>query len=291
MKTVSDIAVLRSAVRNLRKNGGTVALVPTMGALHDGHLSLVHAAQKGADHVIVSIFVNPMQFGAGEDLDAYPRQLARDEKLLADAGTALLWAPDAKTIYPDGFQTVISTPRAATGLCGESRPGHFDGVATIVCKLLNQVQPDVALFGEKDYQQLTVIKTMVRDLDMPVRIEAVPTMREADGLAMSSRNAYLTQQQRAQAAALPQAMQDAIAAIEAGSPVEMALAQLKAALLQSGFDPIDYTQLRMADTLAVPDFDTLKPMDALRLLVAARIGKTRLIDNMPLDWQAKIAAN
>lgn len=288
MKTVNDIAALRRETDALRagaKGQTTLALVPTMGALHDGHLALVKAAQERADNVAVSIFVNPTQFGAGEDLDAYPRQLARDQQLLEQAGAALLWAPNVATMYPNGFQTIISTPDAAQGLCGAKRPGHFDGVATIVCKLLNQVRPDIALFGEKDYQQLAVIKTMVRDLDMTVRIEGMPTVREADGLAMSSRNAYLTPEQRAAAATLPHAMKAAIANIESGGAVDAALAQLQSALLGAGFHAIDYTQICMADTLAEPDYAGLEHRAHLRLLVAAHIGKTRLIDNMPLRWR------
>lgn len=292
MKTVTDIAALRLATGALREGESAhskqgqyrLALVPTMGALHDGHLALVRAAQQRAAHVVVSIFVNPMQFGAGEDLDAYPRQLARDQDLLKDAGVDLLWAPHVAAIYPNGFQTVISTPEAAKGLCGAKRPGHFDGVATIVCKLLNQVQPDIALFGEKDYQQLCVIKTMVRDLDMTVGIKGVPTVREADGLAMSSRNAYLTAEQRSAAAILPNAMKAAIADIESASPVAPALAQLQSALTKAGFHAIDYAELRMADTLAEPDYTDLEHGAQLRLLVAARIGKTRLIDNMAVHW-------
>jgi pantoate--beta-alanine ligase len=285
VKTVNDIIALRLAAKLLRNGGKSIALVPTMGALHDGHLALVKAAQERADHVAVSIFVNPTQFGAGEDLAAYPRQLARDQQLLEEAGAALLWAPDVAAMYPNGFQTVITTPNAAKGLCGEKRPGHFDGVATIVCKLLNQIQPDIALFGEKDYQQLAVIKTMVRDLDMPVAIEGVPTVREADGLAMSSRNAYLTVDQRAAATTLPNAMMAAIADIESGGIVDAALAQLQSALSVAGFHTIDYAEIRMADTLAEPDYDALKAGANLRLLAAAHIGKTRLIDNMPLLWR------
>ena len=187
-------------------------------------------------------------------------------------------------MYPAGFQTVISTPQAAQGLCGAKRPGHFDGVATVVCKLLNQVDPDIALFGEKDYQQLAVIKSMVRDLDMDVTIEGVPTIREADGLAMSSRNAYLSAEQRQSAVTLPNAMKAAIADIQTGAKVDQALATLQHALEQAGFHQCDYADLRVANSLAVPDFDTLKGGTELRLLVAAHIGKTRLIDNMPLFW-------
>ena len=284
MQAVSDIMSLRTATKGLRNTGASLALVPTMGALHDGHLALVEQAKRRADHVAVSIFVNPTQFGEGEDLDAYPRQMARDKALLEEAGAALLWVPNVQTMYPAGFQTVISTPQAAQGLCGAKRPGHFDGVATVVCKLLNQVAPDIALFGEKDYQQLAVIKSMVRDLNMDVAIEGVPTIREADGLAMSSRNAYLSVEQRQSAVTLPNAMKAAIADIQTGVKVDQALATLQNSLEQDGFHQCDYAELRVANSLAVPDFDTLKGGTELRLLVAAHIGKTRLIDNMPLFW-------
>ncbi len=284
MQAVSDIMSLRTATKDLRNTGASLALVPTMGALHDGHLALVEQAKRRADHVAASIFVNPTQFGEGEDLDAYPRQLARDKALLEEAGAALLWVPDVQTMYPAGFQTVISTPQAAQDLCGAKRPGHFDGVATVVCKLLNQVDPDIALFGEKDYQQLAVIKSMVRDLDMDVTIEGVPTIREADGLAMSSRNAYLSVEQRRSAVTLPNAMKAAIAEIQTGGNVDHALAILQNSLEQAGFHQCDYAELRVANSLAVPDFETLKGGTELRLLVAAHIGKTRLIDNMPLFW-------
>ncbi|MCT2399156.1 pantoate--beta-alanine ligase [Novosphingobium mangrovi (ex Huang et al. 2023)] len=280
MQTVHSLDPLRSAVAELRKTG-TLALVPTMGALHEGHLTLVREARARAAHVAVSIFVNPLQFGAGEDLDAYPRQLERDSALLEAEGVDLIWAPTVDAMYPQGFATNISVTGVSEGLCGAARPGHFDGVATVVCKLFHQVLPDIALFGEKDWQQLAVIRRMARDLDLtrPCAddIIGVPTVREADGLAMSSRNAYLTPEQRAQAVALPAAMKTAIAAIEAGEPVNDALATLEAALLAGGFAAIDYAQLRDAENLTPLDRPAARPM---RLLVAARIGKARLIDNM-----------
>lgn len=280
MQTVNRIDPLRDAVAALRRDG-PLALVPTMGALHEGHLTLVREARRHAAHVAVSIFVNPRQFGAGEDLDAYPRRLAEDSALLAAEGVALLWAPDAAAMYPAGYATNVSVSGVSEGLCGGARPGHFDGVATVVCKLFNQVRPDLALFGEKDWQQLAVIRRMARDLDLVRphvdRIIGVPTVREADGLAMSSRNAYLTPAERAAAACLPQAMRAAIARIGAGEPVEAVLAALRAALLAGGFVAVDYAELR--------DAETLVPLAArgdgpARLLVAARIGKARLIDNM-----------
>ena len=283
MQTATTLEVLRSAVAALRAGGRTVALVPTMGALHEGHLTLVREARKHADAVAVSIFVNPKQFGPGEDLDAYPRRMAADAALLEGEGVELLWAPPADAMYPAGFATNVAVSGVSEGLCGAARPGHFDGVATVVCKLFNQVRPDVALFGEKDWQQLGVIRRMARDLDLVApRVEAiigVPTVREADGLALSSRNQYLSPEARARAAVLPQAMREAIAALLAGSAVAPTLAALEAHLLQAGFDRVDYAELA--------DADSLLPLGALgsgraRLLVAARIGGTRLIDNMPV---------
>jgi pantoate--beta-alanine ligase len=252
-----------------------------MGALHDGHLTLVREAKRHAAHVAVSIFVNPLQFGANEDLDAYPRQLERDCALLAGEGVDLVWAPRVEAMYPKGFATNISVAGVSDGLCGASRPGHFDGVATVVCKLFNQVRPDMAFFGEKDWQQLAVIRRMARDLDL-VRpradaIHGIPTVREADGLAMSSRNAYLTPEQRQSAAALPAAMRSAIAEIESGVDLGDALAQLARALLAAGFLSVDYAELRDAADLSLLPARSDQPM---RLLVAARIGKARLIDNM-----------
>jgi len=280
MQLIHELDPLRSAVDTLRADG-SLALVPTMGALHDGHLTLVREAKRLAAHVAVSIFVNPLQFGANEDLDAYPRQLERDCALLAGEGVDLVWAPRVEAMYPKGFATNISVAGVSEGLCGASRPGHFDGVATVVCKLFNQVRPDMAFFGEKDWQQLAVIRRMARDLDL-VRphvdaIHGVPTVREADGLAMSSRNAYLTPEQRQSAAALPAAMRSAIAEIESGVDLGDALAQLARALLAAGFLSVDYAELRDAADLSLLPARSDQPM---RLLVAARIGKARLIDNM-----------
>jgi pantoate--beta-alanine ligase len=274
--------MLRTALGQLRVDGAArIALVPTMGALHEGHLMLVRRARAEADHVVASIFVNPKQFGANEDLDAYPRQLAEDAAMLEAEGVALLWAPDASAMYPAGFVTNVSVAKVSEGFCGAARPGHFDGVATVVCKLFNQVQPDVAFFGEKDFQQLAVIRAMARDLDLTrphvSAIIGVPTVREADGLAMSSRNRYLSADQRRAAAALPRAMQAAVAAIEGGAAVAAALAELEAEIVAAGFGSVDYAALADADSLA--------PLTAVgehpaRLLVAARIGGTRLIDNL-----------
>ena len=280
MQTVHALDPLRNAVDALRATG-TLALVPTMGALHEGHLTLVREARKLAARVAVSIFVNPLQFGAGEDLDAYPRMLERDSALLAAEGVDLLWAPTVEVMYPRGYATSISVTGVSDGLCGAARPGHFDGVATVVCKLFNQVRPDLALFGEKDWQQLAVIRRMARDLDLlQPHVDAiigVPTVREADGLAMSSRNAYLTPAERQAAPALPRAMREAIAAIGAGAPVAASLAALEQALLGAGFASVDYAVLADAESLAPLPARGSGPA---RLLVAARIGKARLIDNM-----------
>lgn len=280
MQIIQHREVLRNTLASLRGDGGTVALVPTMGALHEGHLQLVREARGRADHVVASIFVNPRQFGPNEDLDAYPRQLERDAGLLKGEGVAVLWAPAAQEMYPDGYATNVSVAGVSEGLCGASRPGHFDGVATVVLKLFNQVRPDLALFGEKDWQQLAVIRRMARDLDLTQphadAIHGVPTVREADGLAMSSRNAYLSAADRQRAAALPQAMRDAVTAMNAGQPSAKALAGLRAALLDGGFSSVDYVELRDGESLQPAD----GPTRQARLFVAARIGGTRLIDNM-----------
>lgn len=284
MQTINRIDPLRNAVDALRGVGGgngRLALVPTMGALHEGHLTLVREAKRRAAHVAVSIFVNPLQFGPGEDLAAYPRQLARDAALLEAEGVDLLWAPDLAQMYPDGHATNISVAGVSERLCGEARPGHFDGVATVVCKLFNQVRPDLALFGEKDWQQLAVIRRMARDLDLSrpqaTQIIGVPTVREADGLAMSSRNAYLTVAEREAAAALPGAMRAAIDRVRAGEPIAAGLAALESTVLAAGFASVDYARIADAETLA--SLDALGERPA-RLFVAARIGKARLIDNM-----------
>lgn len=282
MQMIQQLEVLRSAVADLRQGGATLALVPTMGALHEGHLTLVREARRRANHVAVSIFVNPRQFGAGEDLDRYPRQLERDAALLREESVALLWAPDAAVMYPEGYATNVSVAGVSEPLCGANRPDHFDGVATVVLKLFNQVQPDCALFGEKDWQQLAVIRRMARDLDLlqpPAdAIIGVPTAREADGLAMSSRNAYLSAEQRRQAAALPKAMRAASAALRNGAPASGPLEELRRTLLESGFDAIDYAELRDDDTLT----ELASAEHGARLFVAARIGGVRLIDNMAI---------
>jgi len=282
MQTVDRLESLRFAVDELRTRG-SVALVPTMGALHEGHLALVREARRRAACVVVSIFVNPKQFGPGEDLAAYPRTFEEDRRVLAAESVDLLWAPSPSEVYPEEFSTTVSVAGLSEGLCGAVRPGHFAGVATVVLKLFNQVRPDLAMFGEKDFQQLAVIRRMARDLDLNrPRVNAiigVPIVREADGLAMSSRNRYLSPQERAAAAALPQAMREAVAQIEAGTPVPEALAALREQVLAAGFSSIDYAALADSDSLALLSEHPRRPA---RLLVAARIGGTRLIDNLPL---------
>jgi len=255
---------------------GTLALVPTMGALHAGHMALIAEAKKRSDQVAASIFVNPAQFAAGEDFGRYPRRERQDAQMLEEAGCDLLWAPSVEDVYPRGFSTTISVSGVSERWEGEARPGHFDGVATVVAKLLLSVRPDIALFGEKDFQQLAVIRRMVRDLDIPVEIAAVPTVREADGLALSSRNTYLSPKERQRAAALPLALESARRAIRRGTPVSEVLDEVRTSLRSGGFSRIDY--------VALVDAGTLEPLDSsqgqMRLIVAAVIGTTRLIDNV-----------
>ena len=279
MQIIRDADALKREILALRADGGTIAFVPTMGALHDGHMALVAEARLRADHVVASIIVNPTQFAASEDLSVYPRREAADAAMLDSAGVAILWAPDVETMYPDGPEATVRAGSAAEGLDGTSRPGHFDGVATIVARLFEQVRPDVAVFGEKDYQQLAVIRQMVSAEGLDVEIVGVPTQRDADGLALSSRNAYLSEEERAAARALPRALGEAAAAIEAGGDVAEALDKARARLESAGFDPIDYVALHDAETLA-----PLTKLDRpARLLAAARMGRTRLIDNQPVN--------
>jgi pantoate--beta-alanine ligase len=250
-----------------------------MGALHKGHITLVEKARELADISVAYIFVNPTQFGPNEDFAKYPRTLENDQKLLSAAGCDLLYAPTVGEIYPEGFTAKIDPGPLANVLEGKFRPGHFAGVATVVAKMLNQVMPDVALFGEKDYQQLLIIRRIVRDLDIPVRIIGVPTVRDADGLALSSRNAYLTPDERRRASALPRVLNETAGKIQNGSVIADALKSGRENLLMAGFASVDY--LELADT------ETLAPLDdlyaAARLLVAARMGITRLIDNISID--------
>ncbi|HEX6860209.1 MAG TPA: pantoate--beta-alanine ligase [Caulobacteraceae bacterium] len=274
LKTVRTAADLRAQVRAWKREGLTVAMVPTMGALHEGHLSLVRLAKEKADRVVASIFVNPTQFAPHEDFDAYPRAEDRDAGLLEAAGCDLLYAPTAAEMYPQGFATTVTVAGVSEPMDGAARPHHFAGVATVVTKLLTQCEPDIAVFGEKDYQQLLVIKRLVRDLDLPVEIVGAPTARAEDGLALSSRNAYLTPEQRRLAAALPATLKRAAEAVAAGQAVTEAEAKAVADLLASGFDNVDYVEVRDADTLQ-------RPAGAnARIFVAAWLGKTRLIDNM-----------
>ncbi|WP_296049661.1 pantoate--beta-alanine ligase [uncultured Alteromonas sp.] len=280
MQFIESLSALRELRQSWRSNGQTVAFVPTMGNLHDGHLDLVKQAKSLADKVVVSIFVNPMQFGANEDLDAYPRTLDADRSKLEAHGVDALFFPAVEDVYPRGLteQTIVEVPAISELLCGASRPGHFRGVATVVCKLFNMVQPEVACFGEKDFQQLQVIRTMVEDLSLPISIVGVPTRRQEDGLAMSSRNGYLSAEQRATATRIYAAMKQMHEAItarqESYDDIERKASQT---LMTAGLTP-DYVTIRNATTLqpATPD-DT-----NLVILIAAFMGTTRLIDNMQL---------
>lgn len=275
---VRTIADLRTRVAEWRRAGDRIGLVPTMGALHDGHLTLVHAAREVCQRVIVTLFVNPRQFGPNEDFARYPRSEADDVAKL-EGRADLLFAPGVDEMYPPGFATGVSVAGVTDGLCGAGRPGHFDGVATVVTKLLLQAQPDVALFGEKDYQQLCTIRRFVRDLDIPVAIQGVPTVREVDGLALSSRNRYLSAAERAAAPALYRILGECAARLVAGDPAGQTLAAGGVALQAAGFGPIDYLELRSGDDLRILDA-LVEGGPPARLLVAARLGKTRLIDNL-----------
>lgn len=274
MQTVRDVPSLRSAVAAWRAAGETVALVPTMGALHAGHIALIDIARTKADRVVASIFVNPKQFGPNEDLDRYPRREAADAKALLEAGCDLLWLPPVEAMYPDGFATNVTISGVTEPLDGAARPGHFDGVATVVSKLFNQVRPDVAVFGEKDFQQLAVIRRLVADLDFGIEIVGAPTQRDDDGLALSSRNAYLTPEDRAAAVALPRALGETADAIAAGEDPHTALAKARTRLESAGF-AVDYVELADAESLGA-----VRPGRTRRLLAAARIGGVRLIDNV-----------
>jgi len=274
---VRTVLALRQAIAALRRGGNKIALVPTMGALHDGHLSLVREAEKRAKRVVVSIFVNPTQFAPTEDFSSYPRTFRSDLAALSALGTDLVWAPTAAVMYPDGFSTTIAPAGpAAAGLEDKFRPHFFGGVATVVAKLFTQVQPDFAMFGEKDYQQLKVVSQMARDLDLPVKVVGVPTVREKDGLAMSSRNAYLSAEQRAVAPTLHRVLKSSAKRIKSGEPIGVVLEAGRAAVAQAGF-ALDYLEARHAESLAPV---TSIRDGRLRLLIAAKIGTTRLIDNI-----------
>ncbi len=277
------VEALRAAVRDWRRYGLTVGFVPTMGALHEGHLTLVREAGRRADKVVASVFVNPTQFTAHEDLGTYPRREDEDAALLAGAGCALLFAPTATEMYPEGFVTRVTVGDAATGgpsqgLEGDFRPQMFGGVAVVVAKLLNQVQADVAVFGEKDWQQLMVVRRLVRDLDIPTEIVGSPTMRDGYGLALSSRNAYLSEPELAVARRLNGVMAEAALRAADGSPLSAVEAEARAALLEAGFEQVDYLAVRWADDLSVFAGGVVDGPG--RILAAAWLGKTRLIDNM-----------
>ncbi len=278
METISTVAGLRARVRQWKQAGDRVGVVPTMGALHEGHLSLVHAARARADRVITTVFVNPIQFDNANDLETYPRTLEADARLLEDAGVDVLYAPTVSQMYPPGFATRISVSGVSEGLCGGARAGHFDGVATVVCKLFMQTLADYAFFGEKDFQQVQVVRRMVTDLDLPVEIVACPTQREADGLALSSRNRRLAPQQRQIAVALPRIMRACAADIAAGADVPAALARAACQLADADFDPVEYVELR--SELDLRPLATVSEGTPARLLAAAWLGDVRLIDGM-----------
>lgn len=275
MQIARTVACLREAISNLRRTGGRLAMVPTMGALHDGHLALVSAASQRAKHVVVSIFVNPRQFGPNEDYSSYPRQEEADLRLLEEAGVALVWAPDVETMYPSGYATTVMVVGITRDLDGAARPGHFEGVATVVLKLMNQIRPDLAVFGEKDFQQLAMIRRLAQDMDTGVEILGCPTDRAEDGLALSSRNAYLSPEQRETAAELPTVLNDAAESLRLGRHVAETLSIAKIRLEQAGFS-IDYLDLRDASSLE--SIDTLDV--SARLMAAVWLGNTRLIDNL-----------
>jgi pantoate--beta-alanine ligase len=280
LQVVRKIADLRARIGAWRREGGRIGLVPTMGALHQGHLSLVRQALDAGERAVVSIFVNPAQFGPNEDFALYPRDEAKDVEMLRALGADLVWAPDPAEMYPPGFSTAVQVEDLTRHLDGPHRPGHFQGVATVVTKLLRQVAPDRAYFGQKDYQQLQIVTRLARDLDLDVEIVGVPTVRDPDGLALSSRNAYLSADERRRAAALPRVLaRTATAAAARSAGFEDLLQEACAALTEAGFGPIDYIRICDAETLA--------PVDSLerpaRIFAAARLGRTRLIDNMPVS--------
>ncbi|WP_353643283.1 pantoate--beta-alanine ligase [Mesorhizobium sp. WSM2239] len=273
---VRTVAELRTIVAGWRREGARVAVVPTMGALHEGHLSLVRAALEKADRVIVTLFVNPKQFNNAADLAGYPRTETEDAAKLGSIGAHVLYAPDAAEMYPDGFATTVSVSGVSEGLCGAFRPGHFDGVATVVAKLFLQTGADIAFFGEKDFQQLQVVRQMARDLDIPITIVGCPTVRESDGLALSSRNFRLSPAERQAAPRLASFLFEAAEQIARGAPTEQTLSQARAAILAAGYRAVEYLELRTEEDLKpLQDFD--RPA---RLLVAAWLGETRLIDNV-----------
>ena len=279
LTVVRSVGELRAAIAAWRAAGQTIGLVPTMGALHDAHMTLMRTARTRADRVVATIFVNPTQFGSNEDLSAYPRREAQDIETLRADGIDLLFAPDVAEMYPDGFATTVTVAGVSEGLCGEFRPGHFAGVATIVTKLLLQSLPDIAFFGEKDYQQLQVIRRLARDLDIPVEIAGLPTVREADGLAMSSRNQRLDPARRAIAPRLHEVLQMVAAQVASGIPAGQACAAGRSELEAAGFDPVEYLEVRDSDSLQPPGTHP-DPKRSHRVLAAAWLGDVRLIDNI-----------
>lgn len=276
MQTIRQLGPLRDTLDGIRKSGRSLGFVPTMGALHAGHMRLVEVAKEQCDAVVVSIFVNPAQFSEGEDLDTYPRQEAEDRALLEAAGVELVWVPDLDQIYPSDYSTKVIVGGLSEGLDTLTRPDFFEGIATVVTKLFNQIRPDAAFFGEKDYQQLAILRRLSRDLDFTHEIVGVPTVRDFDGLALSSRNAYLTSEEREKASYLPKAMRQAANLIADGEGIAAVLEETKARLLASGFHTIDYLELRDANTLEAME----KFSEPARLFAAAHIGRTRLIDNI-----------
>ncbi|WP_038344500.1 pantoate--beta-alanine ligase [Acinetobacter sp. A47] len=280
MKTETTIQGLTASLSPARSSKKLIGFVPTMGNLHEGHLTLVREAKKLCDVVVVSIFVNPIQFGAGEDFDSYPRTLEQDSRLLADVGCDIIFAPTVEQMY--GTQprlTNISVGQITDDLCGKSRPGHFDGVAVVVTKLFNIVQPDFAFFGQKDYQQLAVIRQLVQDLNMPLEVIGVPIVRAEDGLALSSRNGYLTAEQRAIAPTIYQLLKQAEQQLHEGQALTQVLANISTQLTQAGF-VVDYVEARQTNLQPIAQFD-----QDIVLFVAAKLGTTRLIDNLQIDFK------
>lgn len=278
-KVARDVTELREQIAKWRHKEKSIALVPTMGALHAGHISLVKRAHKEADKTIVSIFVNPTQFAQGEDLARYPRDEEQDFERLAKQSVDLVWIPSVDTMYPKDFSTTIQPGSAARGLEGEIRPAHFAGVATVCAKLFNQTTPDCAIFGEKDYQQLVMLRQMVRDFDMPLKLVGAPIVRENDGLALSSRNVYLSKEHRRIAPELHNVITDVASSVAAGEDQTSTLASARIRLLVAGFDKVDYLDVRNAETLAPA---TTKDTVPQRVLAAARLATTRLIDNVAI---------
>lgn len=284
MRIIEKPSDMRAISRAAKREGLTVGLVPTMGYLHAGHVSLIQAAKKASDIVVVSIFVNPIQFGPNEDFERYPRDMDRDSAACEEAGASYIFAPDVKAMYPEGYQTKVSVGKVSAPLCGAGRPGHFDGVATVVTKLFNIVEPDLAFFGEKDYQQLMVIRRMAADLDMGLEIVGMPIIREEDGLAMSSRNVYLSAEERARALSLSGSLNEAEKLSASGvTSSEKILGAVREILLEAGVD-VEYADIRDATTLETVD----KIKGPTLIALAAKVGKTRLIDNrVLLDKRAR----